>query len=93
MCWTNSETNVITLLSRAVSCGDTELDKELWAKTLKEVDKTRAGPYGVDQLPAGAFDNNRFPIREMIRPTVEERFALTLLTILLILLNGSSTVL
>ena len=59
------------VLSRAVSCGDTELDKELWAKTLEEVDKGHLlGPYGVDQLPAGAFVNNRFPIKQAdkVRP-------------------------
>ena len=59
------------VLSRAVSCGDAALDGELWSKTLEEVVKGHLlGPFEVDQLPAGAFVNNRFPIKQAdkVRP-------------------------
>ena len=59
------------VLSRAVSCGDADLDRELWAETLEKVEKGHLlGPYDVDQLPAGAFVNNRFPIKQAdnVRP-------------------------
>ena len=59
------------VLSRAVSCGDAALDGELWSKTLEEFEKGHLlGPFEVDQLPAGAFVNNRFPIKQAdkVRP-------------------------
>ena len=60
-----------SVFARTISCGDEDLDLELWKKTMEEVEKGHlVGPLEPKDLPQGCFVNNRFPIRQAdkVRP-------------------------
>ena len=53
------------------SCGDPDMDVQLWDKTLSEVDKGWiTGPYEWEQLPSDSIVSRRFPVSQTgkIRP-------------------------
>eukprot|EP00435_Cladocopium_sp_Y103_P035488 s3870_g9.t1 len=53
------------------SCGDVELDKSLWTKTLSEVEKGwLRGPLAWEDLPSGSTVSRRFPLSQSgkVRP-------------------------